>query len=81
MDLEMGMTFLSLTVLHPPIVTHRTAPTTSRRPRNSDASSSARLDSSAIVFGVWASIILIALALMSVALGVAPLADPPIFPA
>ena len=40
-----------------------------------------RLTSSDIAFGVWASIILIALALVSVVLGVAPLADPAIFPA
>jgi hypothetical protein len=38
-----------------------------------------RLDSSDIVFGVLVSLILIGLAIVSVALGVAPLADPPIF--
>jgi hypothetical protein len=31
-----------------------------------------------ITFGVWASIILIALAMLSIALGVAPLVDPQI---
>ena len=40
-----------------------------------------RQNSSDIAFGVWASIILIGLAVVSVALGVAPLVDPPIFAA
>jgi hypothetical protein len=34
-----------------------------------------------IVFGVWASTVLIGLAIVSVALGVAPIVDPTIFPA
>jgi hypothetical protein len=38
-----------------------------------------RPDSLDIVFGVWVSLLLIGLAIVSVALGVAPLADPPIF--
>jgi hypothetical protein len=37
-----------------------------------------RLASGDIAFGVWASIILIALAMLSVALGVAPIVDPEI---
>jgi hypothetical protein len=37
--------------------------------------------SSEIDFGVWASIVLIGLAVVSVALGVAPAVDPTIFPA
>jgi hypothetical protein len=37
-----------------------------------------RLDSADIAFGVWASIILIALAMLSAALGVAPIVDPEI---
>jgi len=37
--------------------------------------------SSDIVFGVWASTVLIGLAIVSVALGVAPIIDPTIFPA
>ena len=39
-----------------------------------------RLISSDIAFGVWGSIILVALALISVASGVAPVADPVILP-
>jgi hypothetical protein len=35
--------------------------------------------SSDIVFGVWASVVLIGLAILSVALGAVPLADPMIF--
>jgi hypothetical protein len=35
-----------------------------------------RLDSADIAFGVWASVILIALAMLSAALGVAPIVDP-----
>jgi hypothetical protein len=69
-----NMAFFSPTVLYPPIATHDTASTTSERPRNGSASTSTRLNSSDIAFGVWASIILIALALMSAVLGVAPLA-------
>jgi hypothetical protein len=67
------MTFVSPVVLYPPIATRDTASTTSDRPRNSSASTSTRPNSSDIAFGVWASIILIALALISAALGVAPL--------
>jgi hypothetical protein len=37
-----------------------------------------RLKSFDIVFGVWASIMLIVLAMLSVALGVAPVVDPAI---
>jgi hypothetical protein len=37
--------------------------------------------SSDIVFGVWASTVLIGLAIVSVALGIAPIVDPTIFPA
>jgi len=37
--------------------------------------------SSDITFGVWASVVLIGLAIVSVALGVAPLVDPAMFPA
>jgi hypothetical protein len=37
-----------------------------------------RLASTDIAFGVWASIILIALAMLSAALGVAPIVDPEI---
>jgi hypothetical protein len=40
-----------------------------------------RQNLSEIGFGVWASIILIGLAIVSVALGVAPVVDPTIFPA
>ncbi len=40
-----------------------------------------RLASADIAFGVWASIILIALAMLSVALGVAPIVDPEIWTA
>ena len=40
-----------------------------------------RQNSSEIGFGVWASIVLIGLAIVSVALGVAPVVDPTIFPA
>jgi hypothetical protein len=35
-----------------------------------------RLASSDIAFGVWASVVLLGLAMLSVALGIAPLADP-----
>jgi hypothetical protein len=80
MDLEIDMAFLH-TVLYSPIATHDTASATSGRPRNSGVSSSIRLNSSEVVFGVWASIILMALALISAAVGVAPLADPVIFAA
>jgi hypothetical protein len=76
MDLEINMTFLSPTVLYPLIATRNTASTTSERPRNSSASISTQRNSSDVAFGVWASIILIALALISAASGVAPLADP-----
>jgi len=38
-----------------------------------------RRNSSDIAFGVWASIVLIGLAIVSIALGVAPVADPLIF--
>jgi hypothetical protein len=76
MDLEINMAFFSPTVLYPPIATRDTASTTSERPRNSSASISTQLNSSDIAFGVWASIILIALALISAASGVAPLGDP-----
>jgi hypothetical protein len=41
----------------------------------------ARRSSSDIVFGVWASIVLTGLALISVALGIAPVVDPTLFPA
>jgi hypothetical protein len=37
-----------------------------------------RLNSSDIAFGAWASIILIALAMLSVALGMVPIVDPEI---
>jgi hypothetical protein len=37
-----------------------------------------RLNSTDIAFGVWASIILIALAMLSVAVGVVPVVDPQI---
>jgi hypothetical protein len=36
--------------------------------------------SSDIIFGAWASVVLLGLAIAAVALGVAPLADPTIFP-
>jgi hypothetical protein len=75
MDLEINMAFLSPTVLYPLIAARNTASTTSERPRNSSASIST-VNSTDVAFGVWASIILIALALISAALGVAPLADP-----
>jgi hypothetical protein len=40
-----------------------------------------RQKSCEIDFGVWASIVLIGFAIVSVALGVAPVVDPTIFPA
>jgi hypothetical protein len=40
-----------------------------------------RQNSSEIAFGVWASIVVIGLAIVSVALGVAPIVDQTIFPA
>jgi hypothetical protein len=40
-----------------------------------------RQNSSEIDFGIWASIVLIGLAIVSVASGVAPVVDPTIFPA
>jgi hypothetical protein len=40
-----------------------------------------RKNSSEIDFGVWASIVLIGLAIVSVASGVVPVVDPTIFPA
>ena len=72
MDLEIDMEFLSSSRLHPPIARHTAS---------SSAFSLIRLNASDIAFGFWASIILIALALISAAVGVAPLADPVIFPA
>jgi hypothetical protein len=39
-----------------------------------------RRNSSDVAFGVWASFVLIGLAFLSVALGVASLVDPAIFP-
>ena len=75
------MAFFLSTVLYSPIATHDTTSPPFGRPRNRSVSSSIRLNSSEVVFAVWASAILIALALVSAALGVAPLADPAIFPA
>jgi hypothetical protein len=40
-----------------------------------------RRNSSDIAFGVWASIVLTGLAIVAIALGVAPVVDPTIFPA
>lgn len=37
-----------------------------------------RVNSSDLAFGVWASIILIALAILSIALGITPIVDPQI---
>jgi hypothetical protein len=54
----------------------RPGPGVSRRVPMQDRQNSFEVD-----FGVWASIVLIGLAIVSVALGVAPVVDPTIFPA